>query len=321
MGTRDRVFGGGASAPALLFTTAVLSLVLFVPTGFAATAGEPLGQSTEPPVCQDCHPDEYELWQDSTHASAVSDPRFQAALKGQPNEEACLECHTTGPDSATGEGISCEACHGPYVEGHPDAATMVLPMESETCRSCHRAAFEEWEESTHGSSNIECFDCHLSHSQGLRTGSEETLCAACHEMREMQATHVTHHIDGLECSGCHMQPQTTDPHAGMAMTVEASTHGFAFDAEACMDCHNQVALADTVAMPPAEMGLAAVEEAAASAEEIQTLERRLASLRNVAVAGMGLAFGIGGFLGLVAGLVVMALLRRPHEAVNERNDS
>jgi hypothetical protein len=188
---------------------------------------------------------------------------------------------------------------------------MVLPMESETCRSCHRATFEEWEESTHGSSNIECFDCHLSHSQGLRTGSEETLCSACHEMREMQATHVTHRIDGLECSGCHMDEQTTGPHSAMAMTVEASTHGFAFDAEACMDCHSQVARADTIEMPPAEVAVSAPVQMASSAADVETLEHRLASLRNVAVAGMGLAFGIGGFLGLVAGLVAMALLRRP----------
>jgi hypothetical protein len=281
----------------------------------------PPGQSGDPPVCQDCHPDEYELWQDSTHASAVSDPLFQAALEKEPNQEACLECHSTGSDSATGEGISCEACHGAYVEGHPGAATMALPMESKTCQSCHRASFEEWEESTHGASNIECFDCHLSHSQGLRTGSEETLCSACHEMRQMETTHVTHRIDGLECSGCHMQPQTTDPHNGMAIPVRSSTHGFAFDSDACLECHNQVAISNTSEMPPTAMGATAAVQAASSADQIQSLERRLASLRNIAVAGMGLAFGIGGFLGLVAGLVVMALVRRPHADHDERGDA
>jgi hypothetical protein len=194
-------------------------------------------------------------------------------------------------------------------------------MESETCQSCHRAAFEEWETSTHGSSNIECFDCHLSHSQGLRTGSEETLCTACHEMREMQTTHVTHRIDGLECSGCHMQPQATGSHDAMVVPVKSSTHGFGFDSQACMDCHNQVALADTLPAASAGIGVSAAAQAAASAEQLQALEHRLASLRSVAVAGMGLAFGIGGFLGLVAGLVVMALVRRPHEPAGERSDS
>jgi predicted benzoate:H+ symporter BenE len=69
------------------------------------------------------------------------------------------------------------------------------------------------------------------------------------------------------------------------------------------------------------MGATAAVQAASSADQIQSLERRLASLRNIAVAGMGLAFGIGGFLGLVAGLVVMALVRRPHADHDERGDA
>ena len=238
MKTRDQAFRGGVALAALLLAVLIFGFVI-VPTGYAAPIDSLQQQTDQPPACQDCHADEYKLWQESTHATAASDPVFQAALEVTQDQELCMQCHTTGPETATGEGISCEACHGPQVAGHPGGATMVLPMESETCRTCHQATFVEWEQSAHGDKNIECFDCHLSHSQGLRTGSEETLCSACHEARQMEATHVTHNIDGLECSGCHMPKTTTEPHQPMGMSVSSGIHDFDVNSQACMDCHTQ----------------------------------------------------------------------------------
>jgi Cytochrome c554 and c-prime len=304
------VFRRGVAAAVLLLTALILSTVL-APTGYAASINS-LQQTDQPPVCQNCHADEYKLWQESTHATAAANPQFQTALEVTQDQELCLQCHTTGSDTATGEGISCEACHGPYVEGHPGGATMVLPMESETCRTCHQATFVEWEQSAHGDRNIECFDCHLSHSQGLRTGSEETLCSACHEARQMQATHVTHNIDGLECSGCHMPQQTTEPHQPMGMSVSSGIHDFDVNSQACLDCHTQNLSAPTAGATSVGAELATVAQVAVSPEQVQSLEHRLSSMRNIAVAGMGLAFGIGGFIGLVVGIVAMALLRRPN---------
>jgi ribosomal protein L40E len=322
MKTRDHVFRGGVAIAALLLAALIF---IFVPTGYAAPIDTSPQQTERPPACQDCHADEYKQWQESTHATAATDPAFKAALEVTQDQELCLQCHTTGPDTATGEGISCEGCHGPYVEGHPDKATMVLPMKSETCRTCHQATFVEWEQSAHGEKNIECFDCHLSHSQGLRTGSEETLCSACHEARQMEATHVTHNIDGLECSGCHMPKQTTEPHEPMGMAVSSGIHDFDVNSQACMDCHTKNLSAATAGMASgataAGTELATVAQAAASSEQVQTLEHRLSSMRNVAVVGMGLAFGIGGFIGLVAGVIGMALLRRPNDSEGEKENS
>ena len=67
--------------------------------------------------------------------------------------------------------------------------------------------------------------------------------------------------------------------------------------------------------------LATAAQVAAASEQVQALERRLSSMRNVAVVGMGLAFGVGGFIGLVAGIAGMALLRRPHGSEEKREDS
>jgi hypothetical protein len=40
------------------------------------------------------------------------------------------------------------------------------------------------------------------------------------------------------------------------------------------------------------------------------LQQRLTALRDTAVIGIGLAFGVGGFMGLVVGLVGIGLWKR-----------
>ena len=102
-------------------------------------------------------------------------PVFQEQLAKSHNQPACLTCHTTGFDAGSGkfmsEGVTCEACHGPYKEGHPAGQTMQLPMESATRAGCAiRPPFEEWEKSQHAAKQIDCFDCHQAHTQGVRTG-------------------------------------------------------------------------------------------------------------------------------------------------------
>jgi len=287
------------------------------------TAAADVAPQTEPP-CQQCHPDEYAQWQAAPHASAMIDPAFQEQLQLQHNQEACLQCHTSGLDigteSGAAAGVTCEACHGPYKEGHPSAETMQLPMASETCRTCHLATFVEWESSSHGQANIECFDCHLAHSQGLRTGSEETLCVACHELRDVDTLHMTHRIDGLTCSGCHMSDQMSGAHDTATVQVSGSTHDFDISSAKCLECHTEtlsasadISTMNAVAASAATDGAKLVAETAranALADQVQQLEGRFVGLRNAAIIGMGLALGVGGFVGLAAGLAGMALLRR-----------
>ncbi len=79
MKTRDQAFRGGVAAAALLLAALIFGFVM-VPTGYAAPIDSLQQQTDQPPACQDCHADEYKLWQESTHATAASDPVFQAAL-------------------------------------------------------------------------------------------------------------------------------------------------------------------------------------------------------------------------------------------------
>ncbi|MEJ5200014.1 MAG: multiheme c-type cytochrome [Anaerolineae bacterium] len=277
------------------------------------------------PTCQSCHPQEYADWQRTPHAQAALDPIFKEQFNKSHNQGDCLKCHTTGFNKDDGkftwEGVTCEACHGPYKQGHPAAETMQLPMESSTCRVCHQAAFQEWEKSKHAQKNIECFDCHKSHTQGLRTGRAETLCAACHNDQQTQFAHSLHGIGGVECGNCHMAPTPKNTAGGTATTgaqIEAKSHTFVVPADVCNRCHSNtihpaagatqpVALTRTIR--PAAPATNTAREAELEAQ-ITELQGRLTALRDAAVISMGLSLGFGGFVGLLLGIAGMSLWHR-----------
>jgi hypothetical protein len=281
---------------------------------------ELLPQQQQPPPCQTCHAEEYQAWQSTTHAKAAVDPAFQAELQKSHDQGTCLKCHTTGFDSGSGkflaQGVTCEACHGAYKEGHPAKETMQLPMASDTCRVCHQGTFDEWENSSHKEKGIECFDCHMAHTQGLRTGSEEKLCAACHADRQTQLSHATHGINGVDCASCHMSGETVA--AAVGAQAPARSHSFKVASDACAKCHEQSIhagdqlpkLRTTVAELDTNQLQAKAELVPALQAEVNTQNARINSLRNVAVAGMGAAFGLGGFAGLLVGLVGMAFWQK-----------
>lgn len=294
-------------------------------------ANRPSGELTfqqSQPTCQSCHPQEYADWQNTVHAKAALDPIFKEQFNKSHNQGDCLKCHTTGFDKESGkftwEGVTCEACHGPYKQGHPAAETMQLPMESATCRVCHQAAFQEWEKSQHAQKNIECFDCHRSHTQGLRTGSAATLCAACHNNQQTQFAHSLHGIGGVECGNCHMAatPKNT---AGMTAStgadIEAKSHLFIVPADVCNRCHSNTihpaagAGQATIAQPVAQAQVNGRTAAPAPREaeleaQINSLQSRLTTLRDAAIISMGLSLGVGGFVGLLLGVVGMSLWHR-----------
>jgi hypothetical protein len=282
-------------------------------------------QST--PTCQSCHPEEYADWKNTIHAQAALDPVFKEQFSKSHNQGDCLKCHTTGFDKNSGkftwEGVTCEACHGPYKQGHPAAQTMQLPMESTTCRVCHQAAFQEWEKSKHAVAKIECFDCHRSHTQGLRTGSAETLCAACHNNEQTQFAHSLHGIGGVECGNCHMAKAQKNT-GGIASTegaqIEAKSHAFIVPADVCNRCHSntihptsgagqQTNISQPKSSGPAAPAVNAARETELAAQ-ISTLQGRLNALRDTAIISMGLSLGFGGFAGLLLGIAGMSLWQR-----------
>jgi hypothetical protein len=314
----------------VLPTLVILALALFL-TGTTSAApasseqrapSDHLTFQQQQPLCQSCHPDEYKVWQDSVHANATLDPVFQEQLAKAPNQDACLKCHTTGFDTGSGEfmseGVTCEACHGQYKEGHPAGQTMELPIDAGTCRMCHEAAFKDWETSKHAEQKIECFDCHQAHTQGLRTGSAETLCAACHSDEQTKLAHSGHGISGVECGSCHMAKQMTDTAVHTGVQVSASSHTFTVPADVCNRCHSgathpagsaQINAAQQ--LPGTAMNIDPSRLASARVKELETevtdLQNRLESLRNISVMGIGLALGVGGVFGLIAGVVGMSL--------------
>jgi hypothetical protein len=292
------------------------------------------------PECQSCHAEEYDVWKSSVHAGASLDPLFQEQLAKAHNQDECLECHATGTvtsevqaggDKVMAEGVTCEACHGAYQPGHPAETTMKLPLESTaTCRTCHEAAFSGWEKSKHAEKNIECFDCHLAHSQGVRTGSADKLCAACHSDQATEAAHSRHGINGVDCTSCHMAKQMTATAAGQAgAQIAASSHSFLVASDVCSGCHASTIHAtgpgDTKAAGNVQ-AIAATTSAEAqppSADEkvvtelrtqLSEVQNRLNSLRNMAVIAIGLSLAVGGFVGLVVGLVGMGMWKRNRRA-------
>jgi hypothetical protein len=272
------------------------------------------------PLCQNCHPTEYAAWKGTPHAKATLDPVFKDQLAKVNNPAACLTCHTTGFDTGTGqfltEGVSCEACHGSYKEGHPKGATMQLPMKSDTCNVCHEATFKEWEHSAHAGQNIECFDCHMAHTQGLRTGSEQKLCGACHSERQTQMAHATHGINGVDCATCHMSQHSAS--YGSGMETSARDHSFKVSADVCAGCHsstihtsnNLTSLRQTAQQLDPDQLLQKASEVPALERQVSDLQQQVAMVRNFGTIGSGLALGGGGFLGLVLGIAGMSLWRR-----------
>ena len=311
----------------ILPTLIILALVLLLTesTSAAPSPSHPRVTSSQltfqeqQPLCQTCHPDEYNVWKNSTHAQATLDPVFQEQLAKSHNQDDCLKCHTTGFDTGSGkfmsEGVTCEACHGAFKEGHPAGQTMTLPMDAGTCRMCHEAAFSEWEKSKHAEQKIECFDCHQAHTQGLRTGSPETLCAACHTDEQTKLAHSIHGISGVDCGSCHMAKTMTDTASANGMAISASSHSFAVPADVCNRCHSSAThpagnaqikapQTDVTGAMEAQQSTPRVKELES---EVTDLEAQVNSVRNLAVLSMGLALGVGAFFGLLAGVVGMSL--------------
>jgi len=189
-------------------------------------------------VCRACHSDIVEQWKGSRHAQAFSSPIFQQNWAQRGSGVGCLECHTTGSDPATGkvafEGVICEACHGPFQQGHPQVSMPVRP-DSSLCATCHKSTTDEWRASKHGEVGINCQACHNPHSQAPLADNVTALCTACHKDTGAVFTHSTHANAGLQCSNCHLYSPAQDnaPIGGLVSTG----HTFTVGSETCISCH------------------------------------------------------------------------------------
>lgn len=313
----SNVFAFRRLALAALALICLVAALMAVPG--AVYAGEPLPQDSDPGKCALCHQAEVQDWRNSPHAGALSamDHADMTCEEGQ--DCSCLTCHTTNFDAAAHSfdhaGVTCEACHGPLVEGHPENGHMALPVDSSVCSDCHVETFADWQRTSHAEAGVQCIGCHRSHTQNLRL-DDEVLCASCHREQLQDGGHQIHVQTGINCVSCHTSPAT------MMGAVEdgpsSPTHQFAVATEACSNCHGS-AFHDTetsAMLSAAQPALSAAMTQDATAEETaateivaeQSTQRRLV---ETSLVSLGLGVGIGALVGIVFMLVVAVLIQRP----------
>lgn len=263
-------------------------------------------------ACQDCHLDIAQHWESSAHAHAFDDDYFQQTWQGLSRPEACLACHTTNYQPATGEydveGIACESCHGAVTANHPPEPVEIR-ADTEYCGQCHTTTLSEWHLTQHATADIGCMDCHDPHSQKALFAVSDDLCINCHQdsmERYLEDLHVT---KGIGCVDCHalVIPPDPIPDDGIVPTG----HSFTITPATCVACHTDVLHAG-FSLPGYENGAAneaggepqtAVSSLLVAEEnnidlslqqQVQALETAVAS-RNVTLLFQG------GIVGLVLG--------------------
>lgn len=296
-----------------------LALLLVLALPMAAQAGEAQPQEAGPQQCALCHLAEAQEWQNSPHAQAI-EALDHDALVNECNASAgedctCLRCHTTNFDPTTQtfsqQGVTCEACHGPYVEGHPENGVMQLDVDSSVCSNCHTETHKAWEQTPHAQAGVQCIGCHRSHSQDLRL-KDEALCASCHRDQLQDYGHAAHMRTGVDCVDCHAKPPLAKVDARTASQPTAlSTHQFSVDTQVCTECHQEMFQEDTqlVVAQSATPPLAA--SAAADVVAAQANQRRL---QGVTALSFGLGLGIGGMAGIIFVLVIGFVLAQQRRA-------
>ncbi len=234
-------------------------------------------------ICATCHPKEMETWSGSPHA--------QVKLA----------------DGSVG--VTCEDCHGAYVEGHPQKGLMQLSTDSSVCKSCHAKTYEKWSISAHGRLNVQCIGCHVAHSQGLRL-TDNTLCTACHQTPPTDMAHTAHSQAGVVCVSCHVSTASTQTAAAAAPTADASSgHDFmAASSQPCVTCHDKTPAsptADTTSSQAVGLASAAMaEQPSGPVTAVETQERPAQALQIMPFITLGLGMGIGGILGIVFMLTI-----------------
>jgi formate-dependent nitrite reductase cytochrome c552 subunit len=304
----------------LLVGLLVVLLGLLLPATVLAGPPDPGYQGPE--KCAECHSAETEAWQNSPHALAMADideSEHMACGEEVGTEECtCLGCHTTDFDpierTYAYEGVSCEACHGAYVEGHPKDGVMHLDIDSSVCSDCHVETYEQWQDSLHGQTGVQCIGCHLSHSQDFRL-TDEALCGACHRDRLEDFAHTAHESSEVTCTDCHLSSVTAHETAALASADQsigrpvAPSHSFTVvSSQACVSCHGQtiheVIPRDDLTQAANVRLLAMADRAPELAAQLEAAEQTNKSLRVMTLVSLGLGIGIGGMMGIIFMLVI-----------------
>ena len=277
-----------------------------------AQDGSPLPPAQGTPTCVSCHAEFATEWQSGPHGHAVSDPIFIDEWTKQGKPGACLVCHVTGYDPATGtwleDGVACEACHGPLTAEHPKEP-MPVDRSSELCARCHsdtRFGWQDWQGSTHYQRGMNCSTCHDPHSASLKVtkplnGSAQysdasQLCITCHKDVSMDFPYSQHHQRGVSCIDCHVTHTEDDPSSAHAVR----DHSFKANIASCNTCHASQMHSNT---PPV-----GTTQPAPSLTDIQIKEAGL-NPQPSPVSPFGFA-SLVGLISLAAGVVMAPWLEK-----------
>jgi predicted CXXCH cytochrome family protein len=295
---------------ALLFALLAAGITLVLAQAQNNPPAEP-AQGT--PTCISCHTEFASAWQSGPHGQAVSNPQFTDEWTKQGKPGACLVCHTTGYDPATGtwqeDGVACEACHGPMKAGHPKEP-MPVDTSSDLCARCHSDAsfdWQGWQGSDHYQRGMSCTTCHDPHSASLKItkpldGSAEytdasQLCVTCHTDVSMDFPYSQHHQRGVTCIDCHVTHTV-----GTSSDVHAMPdHSFNASIDSCNACHSSQ-------MHSTAAAVGAPQAAAPSLANTQIQEAGL-NPQPTPVSPIGFAV-LAALIGLAGGMVMAPWLEK-----------
>jgi hypothetical protein len=263
-----------------------------------------------------------EAWQNSPHAKALTDideSMRVACSEGTNTADCnCLGCHTTDFDwvehTYTFGGVSCQACHGPYVEDHPRNGVMHLDADSSVCSDCHIETYQQWQESLHGQVGVQCIGCHQSHSQDFRL-TDEALCGACHRDQLEDFTHTAHETADVGCTDCHLSSAAGHEASALASAAGnvgpgvAPSHSFSVvTSQACVGCHSrgihQVVPCDDLTLASNTELMAAADQVPDLKTKLEAAEKSVKTLRVMTLVTLGWGMGIGSILGIFFVLIV-----------------
>lgn len=265
--------------------------------------------------CGSCHEETQMAWYGGAHGTANRNSSFTQAWADQGQPGACLVCHVTGYDPASGtwkqDGVSCEACHTPVNVNHPQEP-MPIKDPVELCGQCHsdaRFGWQEWQSSTHYQRNMTCTICHDPHTASIKmvSGSDESgasaLCINCHRQYSMDFSYSTHKQAGVNCIDCHLQHYGQQGERGIHVMPD---HSFTANLDSCNTCHATQMHAASDLNDSAPVGISNVE---------MTSDEQVSSQPSP-VSPYGYA-GLAGLLGLAGGMILSPWLEKAYRRVTK----
>ncbi len=309
---------------ALMFALLAAGVTLVVVQAQDAGPGTATGPAAtqQTPACVSCHTEFATEWQNGPHGEAVTDPVFQNEWTKQGKPGACLVCHVTGYDPATGnwqtDGVSCEACHGAMKADHPKSP-MPVDNSPQLCARCHsdtRFDWQNWQGSTHYQRGMNCTTCHDPHSASLKitrplngsvaSNDASQLCINCHKDVSMNFPYSVHQKQGVTCIDCHVTHTEKSP--ADAHTVP--DHSFKANLDSCNACHADQMHSQSDAVQGSQP---------ASAVSAKALPLQQAGLSPAPspVSPMGYA-GLAALVGLAAGMILAPWLEKWYRRATAR---